>query len=380
MCELKKNNYSSLIEQTKDGIIIIDEEIIQFTNEAAAEIIGCDIEELIGKSYISIVVPELKEISAQRCRLCQAGKYISFHETKFIGTNRKTSEVGISASPVRCHDKTMVMAIVHNLTEHKRQQEEVQKNQKLESLGLLAGGIAHDFNNLLAVIIGNLSLVRTYGQPGYDLLAILEETRKAAWQARDLTQQLFTFARPAIPVKRAVSLSKLIKEIAASTLSGSKTRCEFSLRDDLWCSEIDEGQIGQVIRNLIMNADQAMAGAGLIEIRAENVIVKAEDDLPLKKGKYTRVSVKDYGIGIREENLQKIFDPYFTTKQKGSGFGLAISYAIVKRHEGYISVESKPGGGTTFHVYLPAIEKCFGSEGSNEGENRRCPGENVSPG
>ncbi|MEW5818518.1 MAG: ATP-binding protein, partial [Spirochaetota bacterium] len=365
----------TLVEQTGDGIIVIDEEVVQFANRAAAEIIGYSVEELIGKPFISFIASELRESSARRFMSCLTGEYVPFHKTRVISKSGKTRSVGISVSPVRYQGKIVLMAIVHNLSEYRRREDEAQKNRKLESLGIFAAGVAHDFNDLLAVIIGNLSLIQTYAQSGYNFLAILDETQKAAWQAKGLTQQLLTFATLGTLIKKAASLSKLIKDITISTLNGSKTRCKLSLPDELWCSEIDEKQIGQVISNLIINANQAMAGEGLIEISAENLIVKAKDNLPLTEGKYIKVSVKDYGIGIREEDLHKIFDPYFTTKQKGSGLGLAIAYSVIKKHGGHISVESWPGVGTTFHIYLPAIDTCLNCEGCDEGKNPHWPPE-----
>ena len=160
-----------------------------------------------------------------------------------------------------------------------------------------------------------------------------------------------------MPIKKVSSIAELLKGTASLALSGSKVVSEFSFPDDLWLAEIDEGQIDQVVNNLVINANQAMAGGGKISIEAENVIVTAEDDVPLQEGKYIKISIKDRGTGIKEEYLQKIFDPYFTTKQTGSGLGLAITYSIIKKHQGYISVASEIGVGTTFTIFLPAFEQ-----------------------
>jgi len=170
-----------------------------------------------------------------------------------------------------------------------------------------------------------------------------------------LTQQLLTFAKGGEPIKRAVSIATLLKDTIDFALSGSNVRCEHDLPEDLWSVEADEGQIGQVIQNVILNADQAMPGGGVVRVRAENVTITEHDPLPLEPGHHVKVSIVDQGIGIPEEHLHKIYDPFFTTKQKGSGLGLSSSFSIVKRHKGALRVESRLGGGTKVHIYLPAL-------------------------
>jgi len=256
------------------------------------------------------------------------------------------------------------------IIERRKVEEELQKAQKLESLGVLAGGIAHDFNNLLAAIIGNLSLVEQYAKSGASIFEVLGDAKKACYRTKELTRQLLTFSKGGAPIREIASISELVKEVVTFSLRGSKVRCEFDLADNLWPVEIDAGQISQVINNLIINASQAMPRGGIIRLCAENIIMRTDDIVPLKKGKYVKVSIKDQGIGIPKEHLSKIFDPYFTTKERGSGLGLAISYSIVKKHEGYITAESESGGGTTFYIYLPASEKdLFRVENIVEEEN-----------
>jgi len=353
-----EEKYLALVEQSKDGVVIIDGGgILRFVNKALAEMCGYTVEEVIGKPFIDFIAPDSRENTIQKYRSCLAGEYVSFYETRLVCNNGAIKDIEVSASPIHYQGETVVMVIIHDVTEHKRGEEELRKIQKLESLGVLAGGIAHDFNNLLAAIAGNLSVAQEYAQSGYNLSPILKETQNAIRQAKSLTQQLLTFAKGGSMLRKAACLSELIKNTAIFALSGSKTKCEFSLPDDLWWSEIDDGQIGQVINNLVINADQAMTGGGLIEISAENITVRAESSLPLKEGKYIKMSVKDHGNGIRREDLQKIFDPYFTTKQKGSGLGLAIAYSVIKKHEGHITVESGLGVGTSFYIYLPALER-----------------------
>lgn len=250
-----------------------------------------------------------------------------------------------------------VIEHVRDITERKQMEAEIQKAQKLESLGILAGGIAHDFNNIFTAIIGNISLAKMYAKPGLEMYDILTEVEKASLRAKNLTTQLLTFSKGGTPVKKLASVTKLIRDSANFALSGSNVRCEISMPDDLWPVEVDKGQISQVIHHLIINAQQAMPQGGIIRLKAENIAVGKGHYLPLNEGKYIKISLEDEGIGIPQEHLSKIFDPYFTTKQEGSGIGLATAYSIIKNHEGYITAESKLGVGTTFHIYLPASEE-----------------------
>ncbi len=261
-----------------------------------------------------------------------------------------------------------MMASFVDITERKKLEEELLRAQKFESVGLLAGGIAHDFNNILQVIMSNVSLAKMYEVPEDKAFTKLTIAEKAIIRAQDLTQQLLTFARGGVPIKETASILDLTKDAASFVLRGSNVRCEFFIPDDLWAVEIDKGQIGQVIQNLIINADDAMPEGGIISVHADNTIVCAEDALPIPEGKYVRIAVEDQGIGIPDEFLSKIFDPYFTTKQKGSGLGLTTSYSIAKNHGGLLTAESGLGKGTTFYIYLPASQKRVPKKKAAEGK------------
>ncbi|MDD5433806.1 MAG: ATP-binding protein [Nitrospira sp.] len=237
----------------------------------------------------------------------------------------------------------------------KRYYEEFEKIQRIESIGLLAGGIAHDFNNLLTSILGNISLAKTELDPNSNSYMRLEKAESASVRATGLTQQLLTFSRGGEPLKKASSVSELLKDSIKIALSGSKSRCDFSIPDNLWPVYVDEGQINQVFNNMIINADQAMPDGGTIQVICENVTIAKDEIIPLPGGKYVKVSIKDDGIGIPEAYLIKIFDPYFTTKERGKGLGLTSCFSIIRRHGGYITVESSTGTGTTFHIYLAAM-------------------------
>ena len=227
----------------------------------------------------------------------------------------------------------------------------------MESVGILAGGIAHDFNNILTGIMGNIGLAKIFVVPAGQASAALVEAEEAALRAKGLTQQLLTFARGGLPIRKSTSIAKLLRQSAGFALRGSRVRGKFTLPDDLWSVEIDEGQINQVITNLVINADEAMPEGGVVKIGAKNTTIEASSVLPLPEGNYIEITVADHGIGISPEHLARIFEPYFTTKQKGSGLGLATAYSIIRNHDGYITAESELSVGTTFHIYFPASGK-----------------------
>ncbi|MBT6563466.1 MAG: response regulator [Candidatus Scalindua sp.] len=246
-----------------------------------------------------------------------------------------------------------VLDLENEIKLRKKMEVDIIKAQKLESLSTLAGGIAHDFNNFLTIVLFNVMSAKGCTNPTEEIFGYLAYIEKASTDATHLTKQLGSFAKCGEPVKENISISLLIRESASLALSGSKINCEFYLSDDLWLIDADKGQMKQVINNIVFNAKQAMPEGGIITIMAENIDVSIEDALPLNDGKYVKVIAKDEGTGIPHEFLQKVFDPYFTTKDKGSGLGLAISDTIIRKHEGHISVESETGAGTAFTIYLP---------------------------
>ncbi len=250
-----------------------------------------------------------------------------------------------------------VLSIMREITERKKMEEELVKVEKLESLGVLAGGIAHDFNNILTGILGNITLAKMDTKVNDEMFKVLTDAEKATKQAKDLTQQLLTFSRGGAPVKKSIYIGDLIEDSVNFALSGSNCSCKFSISDDILPVEVDEGQMNQVIQNLIINSDQAMPEGGVINVTVRNVTISDKDSLPLDEGKYLVISIRDNGVGIPKEHIQKMFDPYFTTKQRGSGLGLATAYSIIKRHDGHITVKSELGIGTTFNIYIPTSKR-----------------------
>ena len=247
--------------------------------------------------------------------------------------------------------------IIVDMTERKFMEEELLKGQKLESIGILAGGIAHDFNNLLTAILGNISLAHYLTKSEPKLSKLLNDSEKASLQARNLTKQLISLAKGGTPVKKTFSIRESVSDAAELALSGSKVKCLLQLAEDLSPVYCDLGQIHQLVANLVMNAKESMPEGGVIELDAWNTEVAAFEVPSLAAGRYVKLTIKDHGVGIPEENRSRVFDPYFSTKQrgaqKGMGLGLTIAYAIVKRHDGLISIHSTPGIGTEIQVYLP---------------------------
>jgi signal transduction histidine kinase/ActR/RegA family two-component response regulator len=231
----------------------------------------------------------------------------------------------------------------------------------LDTIGALAGSIAHDFNNLLMAVTGYISLAKTRLHPEDKVYALLSEAERISFLGKDLTQQLITFSKGGESTKKAINFHELIKETAETVLSGSNIKCKYTLPEDLYQTEGDEAQIRQVINNIIVNAKEAMPRGGTITIRAANIFVKPVDKIPLPEGDFIKISIEDKGIGISEEDLSNIFDPYYTTKalegHKGVGLGLAVVYSILKKHNGCVTANSTRHAGSTFHVYLPAYKK-----------------------
>ncbi len=261
------------------------------------------------------------------------------------------------AAPVLSGERVIgVRGIVVDLTESRQLEEQRIRTEKLESVGLLAGGIAHDFNNILMAMLGSISMVKRALAERPEHCEMLSEAEHAGYRARELTQQLLNFSRGGAPVRRPAYIPQIIRETARFSLMGSSVSCRFSIADNLWTAEVDTGQISQVINNLVLNAVQAMPGGGEVKIRAGNIEISSRSRLPLHKGNYIKIVVEDTGCGIPEENLSRIFDPYFTTKENGSGLGLATAYSIISRHGGCMTVQSTRGQGSLFTIYLPALE------------------------
>lgn len=362
-----EERYRTLVETVPEVIfsLSVDGKITSL-NTAFEKMTAWPRDEWVGKPFQPIIHPDDMPVAREKFQqvlqgetispfelrvLCKSGEYLI---AQFVGTS-KTKD-GIVAG---------ALGVARDITKQKKMEEELTRTQKLESLGVLAGGIAHDFNNLLTAIVGNITLARMYATSEDRIHKRLEEAERACFRAKDLTQQLLTFAKGGAPIKQLTCIGEVIRDSASFAVMGTNVKCEFFIQEGAWNVEVDKGQISQVINNLVINAQQAMPEGGIIAIRAENVVGREETGAGLKATfsshieglRYIKITIEDKGIGIREDFLSKIFDPYFTTKQKGSGLGLATSYSIIKNHSGYLGVESELGRGTKFYIYLLASDK-----------------------
>ncbi len=352
----------SVYDSVDSGFIIVDGSYrIRNANRAYCQQAGLSLEAVVGNHCFAV--------SHKASRPCfEDGEECAVKKAFETGESATASHVHHDADgsilyvetkafPLKnaAGDVTSVIESVSNITDKHLLEEERLKTQKLEAIGTLAGGIAHDFNNLLQGVFGFISLAKLRSDDRTESIEALEEAEKALHLSVRLTNQLLTFSKGGTPVKRPLELRPVIENGAKFALSGSRSDCRIDIDPALWLTEADEGQISQVIQNIVLNADQAMPEGGRVVISARNLHVQGRDQVPgLAQGRYVEIAIADSGIGIPEQYLGKIFDPYFTTKEKGSGLGLATSYSIVKSHHGSITVRSEAGKGTTFVLYLPA--------------------------
>ncbi|CAD7773330.1 MAG: Sensor histidine kinase RcsC [Candidatus Methanoperedenaceae archaeon GB37] len=362
---------TTTLKSIGDAVIATDiNGCVIFMNPIAESLTGWKQKEASGKHLKKIfnIINEKtgKQVDDPVTRVLREGIVVGLaNHTLLISKDGTRRSIDDSGAPIKDENGKIigVVLVFRDVSEKRRIEQELMKADKLNSLGILAGGIAHDFNNILTAILGNIILAKEFTRPGEKIYERLIEAEKASLRAKDLAQQLLTFSSGGAPIKKTMFISELLKESALFALSGSNVQCEFSISNNLWAVEIDEGQINQAINNLIINAIQSMPEGGRIKLTAENVTVSEGE----KKGRYVKISIVDQGIGIPKEHLPKIFEPYFTTKQKGSGLGLAIVYSIIKKHDGYIEVETELGVGTTFKVYLPAsLKNVFMRKGLKE--------------
>jgi PAS domain S-box-containing protein len=352
--------YSDLYDFAPVGYLTLDREgTIREANLTSASLLGIERAQLVNRPFgLSLSPPDLPPFNAFLTRVFE-GKARQFWEVTLRKEGKPPVAMRIEAAAAASGQECR--AVLDDVSEQKRSEEDRLILNRLESTGILAAGIAHDFNNLLTMILLNLELAQTLIPPGEELTRHLAQAKQAGLMATELTQQLVTFAAGGAPIRKPALLPGLIEASVRFAASGSRLRCDFSLAKDLWPVEVDAGQIGQVIRNLVLNAREAKPAGGVISVRAENVVLEFQEHPTLPPGEYVRVSVTDWGGGISKEVLPKIFDPYFSTKQrgtqKGMGLGLSICHTIIQKHGGAIAVESNPGVGTTFRIHLPATRK-----------------------
>lgn len=360
--------YKALFEQSQLGIYLHDMEgrIID-VNEMACQQSGYTRQELLQRSVFDNHPPTLDSSNLRRDVIIGQWKQWQIGQRLVLeGAHQRKDgtiySVEISTGLVRFNDETHLLAVVQDITERKKANESLSRLQRLESLGVLAGGIAHDFNNLLTGVFGNIDLAANSNSDP-EVERHLERAMGAISRARGLTQQLLTFSKGGAPDKRAQALEPVVREATMFALTGSDVAYRFDFPTDLWPCAFDKTQLSQVIDNVVINARHAMSGGGEVAVSAENLLVESTSK-GLEPGRYVRLSIADRGIGIPQEVISRIFEPFYTTKDLGHGLGLATSYSIIKKHDGIIEAESQPGEGATFHIYLLAAEEIASSASS----------------
>ena len=362
----EKERLSVTLRSIGDGVITTDlAGRVVFLNKMAEMITGWTEQEAAGQPLEKVfhIIDEKngQPLESPVDKVIRSGRIVELSsDIVLIAKDGRMRSIADSGAPIRDRESRIVGAVLvfRDISEKARLESEMQKMRKLESVGLLAGGIAHDFNNLLVGIVGNLSLAREFVKPDDKTHPLLLGAEKAALRATELTRQLLTFSKGGEPVRETDSIVEIIRESASFVLHGGNVACTFAMPEDLWLVDVDRGQMSQVIQNIIINARQSMPDGGSIRISGENI---ADFVLPTAKGaapgKYVKISIQDSGIGIPGKYLDRIFDPYFSTKKEGNGLGLTISHSIISKHDGHIAVQSQQGEGTTFIIHLPASEK-----------------------
>ncbi|MBU0971570.1 MAG: PAS domain S-box protein [Proteobacteria bacterium] len=361
----REQQLRAILEATPDPMVMYDlNGYPQYVNPSFSQVFGWRFEEIEGKK-IAFVPRDQEKISSDKIREIYAhGRPLSF-ETKRYTKEKKVLDIILSAALVKDEVGTPLGMVVNltDISERKILEAQYEQAQKMESLGTLAGGIAHDFNNYLGGIFGylDLALRLTTNEKVQEYLSKVLATSD---RARGLTQQLLTFSKGGAPVKAVAPLDPFLQETTRFALSGASVACDFVIPQDLWSCEFDKNQMGQVIDNIVINAHQSMPFGGKVTVTARNRVITPNETLALAPGKYVEISISDTGPGIDPHYISRIFDPFFSTKQQGTGLGLATSYSIIKRHGGIIDVASVKGRGSCFHLYLPAT----GLTGENKGK------------
>ncbi len=349
-------NLRITLDSIGDAVIVTNAKgQITRMNPIAESLTGWTLAEAEGmaiEDVFYVVHEQTRELvpSPVRSAIATGEPVVLANHTILIAKDGAEYQIADSGAPIRDAENNVFGAVLvfRDVTEKRRTEQELLKVKKLESLGVLAGGIAHDFNNLLTGLYGNLDLTKMLLPADHRAHKYLDVAEKSMERAIRLTDQLLTFAKGGNPIKETVALGDILVETAEFSLHGSQVKLQSNISPDLWLVEADKGQISQVISNLVINAQQAMPTGGALTITAENVVRVGK--------KYVQIMIQDEGSGIPSQYLDKIFDPYFSTKQKGSGLGLASSYSIIDKHNGRIHVDSQLNQGTTFTILLPAID------------------------
>jgi PAS domain S-box-containing protein len=361
----EKERLSVTLRSIADGVITTDiKGNIVLMNKVAEELCGWPLAEAKSEPLAKVfrIINEKSRMACENpvVRVLSLGDTVELaNHTILVSRDGTERVIADSGAPIRdVNNATVgVVLVFRDMTEKQKLLDNLQRADKLDSIGVLAGGIAHDFNNLLGGIFGYIDLARSTCSAESKTADYLDHALKTFTRARDLTQQLLTFSKGGAPIRKTGSVAPLLKECTQFALSGSSVSCLFHIADNLRLCDFDENQISQVVDNIVINAVQAMPLGGKLTVAAANIKIENNEISSLKQGDYIHASITDTGIGISPSIMARIFDPFFTTKQKGNGLGLATAYSIIKKHDGEITVESEPDKGTTFHLYLPVSER-----------------------
>lgn len=344
-----ESHFRQLAEASFEGIAIHDKGNILDANGSLASMFGYEPSEIIGKNALDLTAPESRDLVLRNIM----ADYDKPYEAVGLRKDGTTFTAELIGKPIQYKGKTLRITAIRDITCQKQFEEELLKVQKLESLGILASGIAHDFNNLLTGILGYISLTKIRLKSADKEYKWLSEAEESCIHAKELSYKIITFSKGGSPIKEPVYIVEILKEVIDSLLSGSNINTKFIIPEDFYIIDADKNQIREVMKNLVINAKEAMIGGGVLKVQIENIINGEKVEPFLKEKDYLKISISDTGKGISKENI----DPYFTTKDmgsvKGTGLGLAVCHSVIKKHDGFITVESVPGSGSDFNIYLP---------------------------
>lgn len=358
-----KDQLQTVIELIDDAFLIHDNGNIRMANKAAAELFNAtDPKDLYGRSVFEFAHDDSME-KIQKDFLEASSGIVSSEEpvmAQIVSEQGRVAEVEVKSYPLSCisNGRVVIQTVIQSKENTNIIEEKLMEANRLDMLSTIAGGIAHNFNNFLAVMLGNIALCKKNAGKVDDITSTLDCIENSILQAKHLSQQLLVYAREGVPVRKTVSVEQLIRDITKFTLSGTSVYGEVAISEKLCPVNINEGQIAQVLNNLLINAMQAMPEGGTVTVEACTIKSdRACREIPLTdgaKGDFLKLSVRDEGVGIPESVMDNLFKPFFTTKKEGVGLGLATSLSIIKKHDGHINVLSEPGKGATFNIYLPA--------------------------
>jgi PAS domain S-box-containing protein len=358
-----EEKFRVLAEKAVVGIWIVRDKLIKYVNPMAAQIFKYPPEELIDKNPMELVLEEDRPKMLEHLVMRKKGNSTNLsYQFRGLTKDRKLIELESYGALILWQGQMAVLESVIDITRRKKTEAELIKSRKMESVGILAGGIAHDFNNLLAVIVGNTSMLKLNCENDPRICSFVDNVEKASSQAADLAQKFITFSEGGWVVRKKLKLAKILEDAAHLSPELERIHFQTAIPPDLDSIYADERQLRQVMTNLLLNAHEATTtneNTKKIIVTAKNITLEKENSFSLKDGKYVHISVIDNGRGIPPELLEKIFDPYFSTKdtvsQKGLGMGLAICYSIAKKHDGHIAITSEVEKGTTVDLYLPVF-------------------------